>query len=101
MEASVALYWSGNNNQIYTTLVKIHNENLVTKKIEHQENAPSRKIYTITKKGLEELHSWIRTPPELPQLKHPFLIQLTWADQLTSEELDNLLSEYEKELGGR
>jgi PadR family transcriptional regulator AphA len=95
---SAALYWSGNNNQIYTTLVKLHEGELVTRKIEVQEDSPSRKIYSITPKGQAELRNWLLSEPEAPQLKNSFLIQLAWADQLSANELEALFGKYEAEM---
>jgi PadR family transcriptional regulator AphA len=92
------LYWSGNNNQIYTSLVQLHQEGLVTKEIHYQEENPPRKVYSITEQGLAALRTWLTSPPELPQRRHPFLIQLLWADQLEPAELDTLLAQYEEEL---
>jgi PadR family transcriptional regulator AphA len=95
---SAAFYWSGNNNQIYTTLVKLHENGLVTRKVETQEDTPPRKIYSITPKGKAELRKWLLSEPEPPQLKNTFLVQLAWADQLRSEELDASLGKYEAEI---
>lgn len=95
---SIFWHWSGNNNQIYKTLIQLHKEELVTHKVEHQEGAPSRKIYTITDKGLADLCQWLLSLPELPQLRNAFLVQLAWADQLNSEELEKLLQSYEQEV---
>ena len=95
---SIFLYWSGNNNQIYRTLVKLHKEGLIIGEIQHQESGPSRKVYTITEKGRFELRDWVLSSPELPQLRNIFLIQLAWADQLKSNELDTLLEKYEREI---
>jgi PadR family transcriptional regulator, regulatory protein AphA len=95
---SAALYWSGNNNQIYTTLVKLHENELVTREVELQTDSPSRKIYSITPKGQTELKKWLLSEPEPPQLKNSFLIQLAWADQLSPDELDTLLDKYEIEM---
>lgn len=97
-EESNTFYWSGNNNQIYKALVELHQEGLVTKEVQHQESLPSRKIYTVTESGRTELHQWLITPPELPQRRHPFLVQLAWADLLTSAELDTVLAQYEEEV---
>jgi PadR family transcriptional regulator, regulatory protein AphA len=97
-EGSAVLYWSGNNNQIYTTLVKLHENELVTREIEIQEDSPSRKIYSITAKGQEELKKWLLSEPEPPQLKNPFLVQLAWADELSRDELETLLEKYEAEM---
>lgn len=92
------LYWSGNNNQIYRALVELHQGEYVTQEIQHPESGPSRKVYTITEKGLAELRRWLLSEPELPQLRNSFLMQLAWADHLEVNELDNLLAAYEEEI---
>jgi DNA-binding PadR family transcriptional regulator len=95
---SEILYWSGNSNQIYRALVDLHKAGLVSREIEHQESAPSRKVYTITDEGLSELARRSRSSPELPELRHHFLIQLAWAGRLPAGELDSLLTRYAEEL---
>lgn len=90
------LYWSGSNNQIYRPLVALHKAGFVTREIEHQEDNPSRKIYTITPAGRTALREWLLDTPDLPYIKHPLLIQLLWADQLDEAELDQMLSRYEE-----
>lgn len=95
---SQTVYWAGNNNQIYRTLVDLHKDELVTREVVPQENYPARKVYTLTAKGREVLRQGVLSKPELPQLKHTFLIQLTWADQLSREEINHLLEEYENEV---
>ncbi len=97
-EGSVALYWSGNNNQIYKALIKLHEQGWVRYETQTQDNSPTRKIYSITEKGNEELRRWVLTSPEIPQVRNSFLIQLAWADQLSANELDDLLGKYEGEL---
>jgi PadR family transcriptional regulator, regulatory protein AphA len=95
---STVFYWSGNNNQIYRTLVQLHEEGMVTQQVQYQESLPAKKIYTITEKGREDLRKWLLSAPELPELHNNFLIQLAWADQLSEEEIDALLAKYEEEL---
>lgn len=96
-EESVIFHWSGNNNQIYRTLVELHSEGMVTQEVQQQADYPARKIYTITEKGLAELNKWVLSEPELPQIKSSFLVQLAWADQLNPDELEALLRKYEGE----
>lgn len=91
-------YWSGNNNQIYKTLLSLLEEGLVTQEVQHQESLPAKKIYSITEKGRDGLREWILSSPSLPELRSTFLVQLAWADQLEAGELDLLLSEYEHEV---
>lgn len=95
---STTMHWSGNNNQIYKALVELHHDELVTLAIQHQEDRPARKIYSITDKGRAELRNWVLSTPEPPQIRNSFLVQLAWADQLTSGELDALLAQYEEEI---
>ena len=95
---SLTIHWSVNNNQIYRTLVSLHDEGLVTREVQQQEHYPARKVYSITESGLTALHRWVLTDPEAPQMRNNFLIQLTWADRLSPEELDRLLEQYEDEI---
>ena len=98
MQDSEIMPWSGNNNQIYKALIELLNDGFVTNEVLHQENAPSKKIYTITEKGLAALGEWVSLTPHVPEYKKPFLIQLSWADLLTTDELLELLSKYEREV---
>lgn len=98
IQDSTFMYWSGNNNQIYKSLVELLDEGLVTGKVQYQENSPSKKIYTITDKGLTELKNWVLSEPNLPEFKNMFLVQLAWSDLLSSEELNELLTKYENDI---
>jgi len=95
---SEVFYWSGNNNQIYNSLLALEKEGLVTHQVQHQESLPSKKIYTVTEAGLEELRQSLRTEPELPEIHKGFLIQLAWTETLTDEEILGLLEKYEAEV---
>lgn len=93
---SAALYWSGNNNQIYRTLSQLLQEHLASKEVQLQEKAPTKSIYTITEKGRAELKNWILSVPEPPEYRSTFLIRLMWAGHLEADELDSLLAQYEQ-----
>ena len=95
---SMIFYWSGNNNQIYTTLIQLHKEKLVTNQVQHQENLPSRKIYTLTESGSEYLKQWLLSSPEIPQIRKSFLVQLAWSNLLSQSEIDTLIEKYEYEI---
>ena len=95
---SVGFEWSGNNNQIYTSLVQLHKENLVTSELKPQPRYPARRVYSITESGRKALRDWVATDPEPPVFRKSFLVQLAWADQLSETELDSLLARYEREI---
>jgi DNA-binding PadR family transcriptional regulator len=91
-------YWSGNNNQIYNSLVDLHKRGLVSQEIQLQESLPAKKVYTLTPQGRAELRRQMLAAPELPETHNNFLIQLAWAADLSPEELDALLASYEEEI---
>jgi len=97
-EDSSFMYWTGNNNQIYKALIKMHEKGLVISKVIHQESSPSKKIYTITEEGLKQLKDWVKSTPEAPEIKKTFLIQLAWSNILSNEEISELFSNYENEI---
>ena len=95
---SLAFYWTGNNAQIYRTLIELHRQELVTQEVQVQEKYPPRKVYTITDKGRAALREWVASTPEPPELRNRFLVQLAWADSLDRASLDGLLAGYEHEV---
>lgn len=97
-EDSTFMYWSGNNNQIYKALLHMENEDFVTSEVVHQDNSPSKKVYTLTEAGLLELKKWLVSSPEAPEIKNTFLVQLAWSDLLSNQELNDVLSKYENEI---
>lgn len=98
IQDSSFLYWSGNNNQIYKTLIQLVKDGHATGETKHQESLPSKKIYTITEHGREALDAWVSSAPELPEFRKSFLIRLAWADGIGRERLDSLLAGYEEEV---
>lgn len=98
---SDVFYWSGNNNQIYKSLLELQNEGLVTHQVQLQASLPAKKIYTLTERGLAELRQRLLAEPELPELRKGFLIQLAWAEPLSDAEVLALLGKYEAEIEQR
>ncbi len=98
---SEIFYWSGNNNQIYKSLLELQYEGLVSYQVQTQESLPAKKIYTITGQGRLALQQSLLDEPELPELHKNFLIQLAWAEMLSDEEILALLAEYESEIENR
>lgn len=43
IEQSPTMHWSGNNNQIYRSLVQLLDKGYVTNEVQHQESSPSKK----------------------------------------------------------
>lgn len=101
MQGSPFMYWSGNNNQVYKALMELKGEGYLTSEDVHQSGGPSKKVYTITGAGLDELARWSLSPPEAPEMRKPFLVQLAWSWQLGNDELTDLLARYRREVEGQ
>lgn len=101
MQESPFMYWSGNNNQIYKALLELRKGDLVANEIQHQDGAPSKKVYSITESGLAELHRWTLTTPKAPEVKNAFLVQLAFSWQAGRLALQELLQEYAREVQGQ
>lgn len=101
ISSSEVFYWSGNNNQIYKSLLELQNEGLATHQVQVQESLPAKKIYSITESGLAELRKSLLMTPEVPEVRKGFLIQLAWAEILTDDEILRLLERYETEVADR
>jgi DNA-binding PadR family transcriptional regulator len=91
---SLSFHWSGNNNQVYGTLIQLHREGAVSIEVRQQEKLPARKVYTITDRGLEELRAWLCSPSELPLARSDFSTRLAWSFSLPDRELRAILDEY-------
>jgi PadR family transcriptional regulator, regulatory protein AphA len=101
ISASEVFYWSGNNNQIYKSLIELEKDGLVTHQVQVQESLPAKKIYSITDQGLAELQGCLVAAPQIPELHKDFLIQLAWAELLSDEDILALLEKYEDEIAVR
>jgi len=101
ISASEVFYWSGNNNQIYKSLLELQKEGLVTHQVQLQESLPAKKIYSITEEGLAVLRQSLLADPQPPELHKNFLIQLAWAEIISNEEILDLLEKYAAEINNR
>ena len=71
---------------IYPALKKMEQEGLITMRLEVQEGAPNRKVYTITDEGKTSFLEALKAPYTHERGKHPFLTRLFFFAYLTPEE---------------
>ncbi len=86
-DQSIYHFWNANLSQIYPALSRMVEEGLLTVEVEHQEDRPNRKVYTITDAGREGLQRWLQQPIDLPQIRTAFLIQVFFGGRLEKEEI--------------
>lgn len=76
MEGSIGLFWSATHQQIYRELGDLKKSGLVKFKEVLQDDKPDKKLYTLTRSGLDELKSWIAQETELAPNKSALLVKL-------------------------
>jgi PadR family transcriptional regulator AphA len=94
-DISVHHFWPADQSQIYRTLAQLEDEGLAEVQIIPQEDRPTRKVYSITDTGREELRHWLTTPLPHSPARSAALIQVFFAGQLTDEEI---LAMFEQEV---
>jgi len=62
IDVSTSYFWHAKQSQIYTTLKKMEEEDLVSSRFEPQEGRPNRRVYTISQDGKDELIGWLEKP---------------------------------------
>jgi PadR family transcriptional regulator AphA len=69
-------FWRASHQQVYRELARLHEDGRVTAKVVAQDGKPDKKIYAITKLGLEELRRWILAPTLAPRPQYDLLVKL-------------------------
>jgi DNA-binding PadR family transcriptional regulator len=75
-EAVYVHFWRASHQQVYRELARLNKDGRVTVKLVAQESRPDKKVYAITKRGLEELKRWIAEPTEPPRPQYDLLVKL-------------------------
>jgi DNA-binding PadR family transcriptional regulator len=75
-EAVYVHFWRASHQQVYRELARLNKDGRVTVKLVAQETRPDKKVYAITKRGLEELKRWIEEPTEPPRPQYDLLVKL-------------------------
>jgi PadR family transcriptional regulator AphA len=69
-------FWRASHQQVYRELGRLSAEGRVHAEAVAQEGKPDKKIYSLTKRGLEELRQWIIAPTEVPRSQYDLLVKL-------------------------
>lgn len=95
---NLANFWYAKHSQVYPELSRLMEEELVTCQIVIQGEKMEKKLYSITKKGEQELQDWLMEDDPLgPTPKDVFRLRIYFSDFMTNEELQtHLQSQIEK-----
>ena len=82
---SVGHIWSESYGQIYPNLKRLEAEGLVACKTEKRKGRPDRRIYSITRKGREQLAKWLAIPPQPEIPRNEMLLKLFFGAQAPTQ----------------
>ncbi|MBW2147354.1 MAG: PadR family transcriptional regulator [Deltaproteobacteria bacterium] len=81
-----------NYGSIYPNLKRLMDKGLVTQTVDPQDNRPNRKVYTITKKGLQEFQKWLHQPAvRPPMIQDEFTLKFLFSHDISHQELLELI----------
>ncbi|MBW2298533.1 MAG: PadR family transcriptional regulator [Deltaproteobacteria bacterium] len=83
---------------IYPALKKMEQQGLISMQFEIQENAPNKKVYSITAAGKQKFHSLLKDPMQLERTKDDFLSRLFFFAHLEREDRLELAGNYMKSI---
>ncbi len=83
---------------IYPALKKMEQHGLITMRFEIQENAPNKKVYSITEEGKQAFQSLLKAPLQLERTKIEFLSRLFFFSRLDNDERLELVRNYHQSI---
>lgn len=92
---SVQFFWSATLPQIYRTLNQMESDGWLTSKIEPQEGKPSRKVYSVTDKGMKELTRWLVTRPAMAPERNPLLVKVFFGRMVNPGAIKKIIAGYQ------
>lgn len=90
-DQSMRYFWPADQAQIYRTLDNLVTQGWATFTVEPGGDRPNRKVYSLTEAGREELLAWLATPPPLPVVRDPLMVQLFSAEPIDDAAVVELL----------
>lgn len=76
VEERLSHFWSESYGHIYPMLRRLHERDLVIKKVERQEGRPDRNVYHLTDDGRRALEDWFAEPPSPPRPRNEILLRI-------------------------
>jgi DNA-binding PadR family transcriptional regulator len=103
VRASIGHMWSESYGQIYPNLKRLAADGLVDYKTQKHKGRPDRRIYSITKKGREQLAKWLCVPPQPEIPRNEMLLKLFFGShvpiQILIGNVERMVEEHRALLG--
>lgn len=98
IDNSISFFWKGSFGSIYPSLSALEKEGLIEIVPCERESARSKNIYSITKKGCDELKLWLENTKSTNDLKYETLLKLFFGGAVDNSISIRTIDEFEKEI---
>ena len=86
------LVWRIKQAQLYAHLGKLEENGLVQSALQSQETRPTRRVYRLTKVGLDAFFKWVVAPVNTPrQIRQEFMVKLYFARRESPQTMGTLV----------
>jgi DNA-binding PadR family transcriptional regulator len=92
VEGSTRFFWAASYGQIYPELKRLERSGLIEGTSSPQ-GGRKRTIYELTAEGREKLRSWLRSPPQPPELRDEGLLKLFFSGAADPQDAARTLRE--------
>ncbi|ASJ91953.1 PadR family transcriptional regulator [Porphyrobacter sp. CACIAM 03H1] len=78
-------FWKAKHQQVYRELSALTKTGHVEFKAVEQSGKPDKKVYSITRAGIDEFNAWFATPTRTPRAHDPLMIKFFAGGERTDE----------------
>ena len=86
-DKSISFLWRVHMSQIYPALARLREAGLVEMDLVPQDKKPTKKVYSITRKGRRTLQTWLREPNRDKGIRDVFPLKVFFARNVERETL--------------
>lgn len=92
-DIAVSNFWHAVPQQLYTELGRLESEGLITGRQVIQHDRPNKRVFTVTRAGIDELDRFSRTPARLGIIREDLLVMVQAVDHTSQEAVIKSLEE--------
>lgn len=93
-DESTSWVWSAPHSNIYPQLRKMEEEGLLSSRTEIRGERLERTVYSISKKGVEELRRWVTSDPGAVNQRDPLFLRAVFFDMTDPGEAEDMLEQF-------
>jgi DNA-binding PadR family transcriptional regulator len=94
VDEALSHFWKENYGYIYPTLARLAKDGMVSCRTIRQQGKPSRRLYSLTRRGKAELLKWLEEPVDQIPTRNEMLLKISFASNISTDALIGILEQY-------